>query len=114
MQLLRLHLLHPKLGAYELWQGRQDQTGFGHVTTASLASMRTYAMNSDQFSADELHQLQVDAIRIELPSNSVTTLVSEESLDLEHHPDAANTTTFYDNDDSDSDNQTPTNYRRTT
>eukprot|EP00957_Ditylum_brightwellii_P173868 13236800-Ditylum_brightwellii.AAC.1 len=62
-------------------------------------------MNSDQFSADELRQLQYDVIRIELPPDSGTTPVSEESLDLEHHPDAANTTTFYDNDNSDSDNQ---------
>eukprot|EP00957_Ditylum_brightwellii_P164220 12502680-Ditylum_brightwellii.AAC.1 len=63
---------------YELWQGRQDQTGFRHVTAASLASMHTYAMNSDQFSTDELQQLQDDAIRIELPSDSGTTPVSEE------------------------------------
>ena len=68
--------------------------------------MRTYAMNSDQFSADELRHLQDDAIRMELPSDSGVTPVSEESSDLERHPDAADTTTFYDDDDTDSDDQT--------
>eukprot|EP00957_Ditylum_brightwellii_P176866 13472488-Ditylum_brightwellii.AAC.1 len=66
-------------------------------------------MNSDQFSVDELRWLQDDAIRIELPSDSGTTPVSEESLDFECHPDAANTTTFYDDTNSDSDNQTDPN-----
>eukprot|EP00957_Ditylum_brightwellii_P176848 13470790-Ditylum_brightwellii.AAC.1 len=63
-------------------------------------------MNSDQFSADELRKLQDDAIRLELPSDSGVTPVSEEISDLERHPDAANTTTFYDDDNTDSDDQT--------
>eukprot|EP00957_Ditylum_brightwellii_P139871 10658508-Ditylum_brightwellii.AAC.1 len=48
----------------------RDQTGFGHVTTASLANMQTYTKNSDQFSVDELQQFQDDAIRLELPSDN--------------------------------------------
>eukprot|EP00957_Ditylum_brightwellii_P116484 8885253-Ditylum_brightwellii.AAC.1 len=59
-----------------------------------MASMSTYTMNSDQFSADELRG---------------TTPVSEESSDLALHPDAANTSTFYDDYDSDSDDQTDSN-----
>eukprot|EP00957_Ditylum_brightwellii_P172990 13170333-Ditylum_brightwellii.AAC.1 len=66
-------------------------------------------MNSDQFSADELQQLQDDTIRLELPSDNGTLPVSEESLDLACHPYAADTSTFYDDDDSDSDNQTDHN-----
>eukprot|EP00957_Ditylum_brightwellii_P211288 15366003-Ditylum_brightwellii.AAC.1 len=71
--------------------------------------MHTYAINSEQFSVDEPQQLQDDTIRIELPSDSGTTPVSEESLVLARHSDAANTTTFYDEYDSDSDNQTDPN-----
>eukprot|EP00957_Ditylum_brightwellii_P187142 14253432-Ditylum_brightwellii.AAC.1 len=43
---------------------------------------------------------------MELPSDSGETPVSEESLDLERHPDAADTITFYDDDNTDSDDQT--------